>query len=73
MFNGASPPGGLAVEDRSAPVAHFAAVVAAAGAGVRGRAAPAVAEHVAKAAPEPLGHDAVEQRVDAAAEVISDA
>lgn len=64
-------PGGCAVEAGAALVAHVAAVVAA-GAAVRGRAAPAVAEHVPEPAPEPLGHDAVEQRVDAAAEVISD-
>lgn len=30
-------------------------------------------EHVAEAAPEPLGHDAVQQRIDAAAQVIADA
>ena len=68
----ASPtsPGGMAVQDGAALVADVAAVVAA-GADVRGPAAPAVAEHVPESAPEPLGHDAVEQRVDAAAEVVS--
>ena len=67
-----APPGGLAMEDGPDLVADVAALVAA-GADVRGRAAPAVAEHVPESAPEPLGHDTVEQRVDAAAEVISHA
>jgi len=30
-------------------------------------------KHVPESAPEPFGHDAVEQRVDAAAQVVADA
>ena len=66
-----APSRGVAAEDGAvaATAADVPAVVPA-GAGVRGRAAPTVAEHVAEAAPKPLGHDAVEERVDAAAQVV---
>ena len=65
-----APSDGLAVEHGAALVTIMVGG-AAAGADVRGPAAAAVAEHVPEPTPKPLGHDAVEQRVDAAAEVIS--
>ena len=66
-----APPRGVAAEDGAvvATAADVPAMVTA-GAGVRRGASPAVAEHVAEAAPEPLRHHAVQERVDAAAQVV---
>ena len=66
-----APPRGVTAE-YGAVVATAADVptMVTAGAGVRRGASPAVAEHVAEAAPEPLRHDAVQERVDAAAQVV---
>ena len=67
-----APPRGVAAEDGAVVAAAAADVpsMVAASSGVRGRATPAIAEHVAEAAPEPLGHDAVEERIDTAAQVV---